>query len=142
MLNELDKELEARGLNYARYADDCLILVGSQKAADRVMANVSKFIEKKLGLKVNMTKSKVTKPNDIKYLGFGFFRDSRSKLWKAKPHQKSVEKLKKKLKQLTNRSWGVDMDHRLRRIEQVLRGWVNILGLANSRESVKESTRI
>ena len=125
MLNELDKELEARGLNYARYADDCLILVGSQKAADRVMANVSKFIEKKLGLKVNMTKSKVTKPNDIKYLGFGFFRDSRSKLWKAKPHQKSVEKLKKKLKQLTNRSWGVDMDHRLRRIEQVLRGWVN-----------------
>ena len=125
MLNELDKELEARGLNYARYADDCLILVGSQKAADRVMANVSKFIEKKLGLKVNMTKSKVTKPNDIKYLGFGFFLDDRSKLWKAKPHQKSVEKLKKKLKQLTSRSWGVDMDHRLRRIEQVLRGWGN-----------------
>ena len=72
MLNELDKELEARGLNYARYADDCLILVGSQKAADRVMENVSKFIEKKLGLKVNMTKSKVTKPNDIKYLGLDF----------------------------------------------------------------------
>ena len=76
------------------------------------------YIEKKLGLKVNVTKSKVTKPNDIKYLGFGFFLDDRSKLWKAKPHQKSVEKLKKKLKRLTSRSWGVDMDHRLRRIEQ------------------------
>ena len=56
-----------------RYADDCIILIGSSKAADRVMLNVSKFIEKKLGLKVNMPKSKVSKPNDIKYLGFDFF---------------------------------------------------------------------
>ena len=64
MLNELDKELEARGLHFTRYADDCIILVGSSKAADRVMENVSNFIEKKLGLKVNMTKSKVSKPND------------------------------------------------------------------------------
>lgn len=59
ILNELDKELEARGLRFTRYADDCIILVGSSKAADRVMANISKYIENKLGLKVNMTKSKV-----------------------------------------------------------------------------------
>lgn len=56
MLNQLDKELEARGLRFTRYADDCIILVGSSKAADRVMKNVSIFIESKLGLKVNMTK--------------------------------------------------------------------------------------
>lgn len=76
----------------------CIILVGSSKAADRVMENVSKFIEKKLGLKVNMTKSKVSKPNDIKYLGFTFYKDPYGKQWKAKPHQISVEKLKAKLK--------------------------------------------
>ena len=91
MLDQLDKELEARGLRFTRYADDCIILVGSSKAADRVMKNVSIFIENKLGLKVNMTKSKVSKPNDIKYLGFGFFMDKNDGLWKAKPHAKSVE---------------------------------------------------
>ena len=85
VLNELDKELEARGLRFVRYADDCIILVHSSKAADRVMTNVSKFIEKKLELKVNMTKSKVSKPNDIKYLGFGFYKERRTGLYKAKP---------------------------------------------------------
>lgn len=125
MLNELDKELEARGLHFTRYADDCIILVGSSKAADRVMENVSKFIEKKLGLKVNMTKSKVSKPNDIKYLGFTFFQDRVGKQWKAKPHQISVEKLKEKLKQLTSRSWGVSMGYRLLKIKQLIVGWIN-----------------
>lgn len=125
ILNELDKELEARNLKYTRYADDCIILVGSSKAADRVMENVSKFIEKKLGLKVNMTKSKVSKPNDIKYLGFGFFKDKRDNLWKAKPHMKSVIKLKEKLKQLTKRSWSVSMDCRLMKLKQLIVGWVN-----------------
>ena len=62
MLNELDKELESRGLRFTRYADDCIILVGSSKAADRVIASITRYIEKKLGLKVNMTKSKVSKP--------------------------------------------------------------------------------
>lgn len=125
VLDELDKELEARDLRFTRYADDCIILVGSSKAADRVMENVSKFIEKKLGLKINMTKSKVSKPNDIKYLGFGFFKDNQDKLWKAKPHMKSVIKLKEKLKQLTKRSWSVNMDYRLSKIKQLIVGWVN-----------------
>lgn len=125
ILNELDKELEARGLRFTRYADDCIILVGSSKAADRVMENVSKFIEKKLGLKVNMTKSKVSKPNDIKYLGFGFFYDKYAKLWKAKPHQMSIQKLKEKIKKLTSRSWSVNMDYRLLKLKQLIVGWVN-----------------
>lgn len=125
MLNQLDKELEARGLRFTRYADDCIILVGSSKAADRVMKNVSIFIESKLGLKVNMTKSKVSKPNDIKYLGFGFFMDKNDGLWKAKPHAKSVEKLKLKLKKLTSRRWSISFDERLEKIKKTIVGWTN-----------------
>lgn len=125
MLNQLDKELEARGLRFTRYADDCIILVGSSKAADRVMKNVSIFIESKLGLKVNMTKSKVSKPNDIKYLGFGFFIDKNDGLWKAKPHAKSVEKLKLKLKKLTSRRWSISLDERLEKIKKTIVGWTN-----------------
>lgn len=125
MLNQLDKELEARGLRFTRYADDCIILVGSSKAADRVMKNVSIFIESKLGLKVNMTKTKVSKPNDIKYLGFGFFMDKNDGLWKAKPHAKSVEKLKLKLKKLTSRRWSISLDERLEKIKKTIVGWTN-----------------
>lgn len=125
MLNQLDKELEARGLRFTRYADDCIILVGSSKAADRVMKNVSIFIENKLGLKVNMTKSKVSKPNDIKYLGFGFFMDKNDGLWKAKPHAKSVEKLKLKLKKLTSRRRSISLDELLEKIKKTIVGWTN-----------------
>ena len=75
MLNELDKEMEKRGLNFVRYADDCIIMVGSEMSANRVMRNISRFIEEKLGLKVNMTKSKVDRPSGLKYLGFGFYFD-------------------------------------------------------------------
>lgn len=127
MLNELDKELEARGLHFVRYADDCVIAVGSSAAANRVMATVTKWIEKKLGLKVNATKSKVTKPTKLKYLGFGFWKDNNDGLWKARPHKDSIEKFKRKLKQLTNRSWSVTMDYRIMRLNQVIRGileWV------------------
>lgn len=125
MLDQLDKELEARRLRFTRYADDCIILVGSSKAADRVMKNVSIFIESKLGLKVNMTKSKVSKPNDIKYLGFGFFMDKSDGLWKARPHAKSVEKLKLKLKKLTSRRWSISFDERLEKIKKTIVGWTN-----------------
>ena len=69
MLNELDKELEKRGLRFVRYADDCVITVGSEAAAKRVMHSVSQ----RLGLKVNMTKTKITRPRELKYLGFGFW---------------------------------------------------------------------
>lgn len=131
ILNELDKELEARELRFTRYADDCIILVASSKAADRVMESVSKFIEKKLGLKVNMTKSKVSKPKDIKYLGFGFYYDTFMHTWKARPHTKSIEILKAKLKRLTNRSWSVSWQHRCLKIRQLIVGWMNYYRIGN-----------
>lgn len=138
MLNELDKELEARGLRFTRYADDCIILVASSKAADRVMENVSKFIQKKLGLKVNMTKSKVSKPNDMKYLGFGFYYDDYYKLWKAKPHEISIKKLKEKLKRLTNRSWSVSREYRCMKLRQVINGWINYYRIGNFKGTCKK----
>lgn len=123
MLNELDKELEARGLHFVRYADDCIIAVGSSAAANRVMHTVTSWIERKLGLKVNATKSKVTKPTNLKYLGFGFVKMNGK--WEARPHKDSLDRFKRKLKSLTSRSWSVSMDYRILRLNQVIRGWIN-----------------
>lgn len=120
MLNELDKELEARGFNFVRYADDCLILVGSKKAAERVMKSIVDFIERKLKLKVNAEKSKIARPTDIKYLGFGFFRNKEGK-YEPKPHIKSIQKLERKLKLQTCRSWSVSLDYRIKKINEVVR---------------------
>ena len=78
MLNELDKEMEKRGLRFVRYADDCIIMAKSEMSAKRIMRNISRFIEEKLGLKVNMNKSKIDRPKGIKYLGFGFYYDTRA----------------------------------------------------------------
>ncbi|MFE8704241.1 group II intron reverse transcriptase/maturase [Cytobacillus sp. FJAT-54145] len=127
MLNELDQELENRGLHFVRYADDCIILVKSEMSAKRVMRSVSKFIEEKLGLIVNAQKSRVTKPNDpsMKFLGFGFFKDFQNDIYKAKPHQKSVDNFKFNLKQLTRKNWSVDTKYQVERINQLIRGWVN-----------------
>ena len=125
MLNELDKELEARGLHFVRYADDCVIAVGSSAAANRVMHTITKWIEKKLGLKVNMTKTKVTRPSGLKYLGFGFWKDSKDEQWKARPHKDSVARFKRRLKQLTRRRWNISMDDRISMLNAVIRGWVN-----------------
>ena len=131
MLNELDKELEARGLNFVRYADDCIIMVGSKQAADRVMKSVTRYIEEKLGLKVNVTKSKVDKPEGIKYLGFGFYYDSFAKEYRAKPHAKSVAKFKARMKELTRRSWGVPNSYKVQKLNQLIRGWINYFKIGN-----------
>lgn len=135
MLNELDKELEARGLNFVRYADDCIITVRSNASANRVMASVTKWIEKKLRLKVNATKSKVTNPIKLKYLGYGFWKDKTD--WKARPHEDSVKRFQRKLKQLTKRSWAIPMTYRINRINQVTRGWINYFRLGNMKRALE-----
>ena len=124
ILNELDKEMEKRGLNFVRYVDDCIIMVGSEMSANRVMRNISRFIEEKLGLKVNMTKSKVGKLSGLKYLGFGFYFDSRAHQFKAKPHAKSVAKFKRRMKELTCRSWGISNSDKVENLNQLIRGWI------------------
>ncbi|MGP4042643.1 group II intron reverse transcriptase/maturase, partial [Gracilibacillus sp. D59] len=139
MLHELDTELEARGLRFVRYADDCIIMIKSEMAARRVMRSVTKFIEEKLGLIVNSTKTKVTSPRDpdMKFLGFGFFKDYQAGIYKARPHQKSIENFKYKLKQLTKRNWGVDTKYQVERINQVIRGWVNYFKIASMKRALE-----
>ncbi|HJF39349.1 MAG TPA: group II intron reverse transcriptase/maturase [[Clostridium] spiroforme] len=139
MLNELDKELEKRGLRYTRYADDCIIVVKSEKAANRVMESITKFIEKKLGLKVNVEKSKIARPNQIKYLGFGFYI-TKTGIIKPKPHLKSIQKFKRRLKQLTKRSWNISLDERIAKLNPVIRGWINYFRIADMKENIKNIT--
>jgi len=125
MLNELDKEMKKRGLDFVRYADDCIIMVGSEQAANRVMKSISRFIDEKLGLKVNVSKSKVSKPRGVKYLGFGFYYDSYAKEYKARPHAQSIAKFKRKMRELTCRSWGVSNKVKIEKLNYLIRGWIN-----------------
>ena len=125
ILNKLDRELEARGLNFTRYADDTIILVKSEKAANRVMESITKYIENKLGLKVNMTKTKVCKPNGVKYLGFGFYKDYKNNKWECIPHAIAKVKFQSTLKRLTKRSESMTLDKRFERLNWAIRGWVN-----------------
>ena len=129
MLNELDKELEKRGLRFVRYADDCLIMVKSEKAANRVMTTITNFIENKLGLIVNVEKSKIAKPNEIKYLGFGFYNNKGK--WRPKPHLKSVQKFESKLKDITSRSDAISIADKIFKLNQVIRGWINYFKIAD-----------
>jgi len=135
MLNKLDKELEARGLHFTRYADDTIILVKSEKAANRVMESITHFIEKKLGLKVNMTKTKICKPNDLKYLGFGFYK---GKEWNSIPHIDSKMKFQRKLKSLTKRSESISLDTRFERLNWLIRGWVNYFKISKMKKFLEK----
>ena len=134
MLNELDRELEARGLHFVRYADDCVIAVGSNAAANRVMHTITKWIERKLGLKVNMDKTKITKPSRLKYLGFGFVKMGDK--WEARPHRDSVKNFERKLKRLTKRSWSVDIDTRIKHLNWVIRGWINYFRIGKMKQNM------
>ena len=129
MLNELDKELVSRGLRYVRYADDCVIAVSSSASANRVMHTITKWIEQKLGLKVNATKTHVCRPSKLKYLGFGFYKSPQTKQWTARPHESSVEKFQRKLKKLCKRSWSISMTDRIAMLNSVTRGWINYFAI-------------
>ena len=123
-LNQFDKELEARGLRFTRYADDVIICVKSEVAANRVMASVTKWLDKRLRVKVNATKTKVDRPNGIKYLGYGFYQNSEG-IYKPKPHIKSIEKFKKKLHDETIRSNSYSIAYKISRLNPIIRGWIN-----------------
>lgn len=126
MLNELDRELEKRSFNFVRYADDCLIMVRSEKVANRVMESITTFITKKLGLKVNLEKSKIARPNQIKY-----YKKVGQNIWRSKPHIKSINKFKTKLNDILIRSRSISLDERLLKLKQVIYGWVNYFRIAD-----------
>ena len=135
MLNELDKELESRGQRFTRYADDVVIVLKSKAAATRVMYSITDWIERKLGLKVNATKTRITPPRKLKYLGFGFWKDKER--WKARPHQESVMKFKRKLKALCKRSLSIDLTYRIKKINEVTRGWINYFKIGSMKQKFK-----
>lgn len=124
MLDPLDKELERRGHQFARYADDFTIVVSSRRAGDRVLASISHYLEHRLKLTVNTAKSRVVKTNDSKFLGFTF------KGTQIHWHPNTLRKFKQRIRVLTNRNWGVSMHYQLFRIRQYLRGWINYFGIA------------
>lgn len=135
MLNELDKELEKRGLHFCRYADDCNIYLKTKKAAYRVMASITRFIEEKLKLKVNKDKSKVDRPWKLKYLGFTFY--TKKSEMGIRVHQSSFKKLKMKLKEITGRSNAMSMEFRAIKLKQIIIGWINYFKLADMKSTLK-----
>lgn len=125
MLDPLDKELERRGHKFARYADDFTIIVKSQRAGERVLRSISRYLQERLKLVVNTAKSHVVKTNESKFLGFTF--NGTRIQW----HPKTLHTFKQKVRRLTNRNWGVSMKYQLFKISQYLRGWINYFGIAS-----------
>ena len=125
VLDELDKELERRGHQFARYADDCNIYTFSERAGHRVMASISTFITKRLKLKVNADKSAVGRPWERKFLGFRISADS-PPLREIAP--KSVERFKHRVRELTRRARGVSLDRVVADLRPFLRGWGEYFG--------------
>mgnify|MGYP000471436793 FL=1 len=108
MLDPLDKELEKRGHKFARYADDFTILVKSERAGERVLESISQYLQRRLKLVVNTTKSQVVKTSQCKFLGFTFKRG------RIQWHEKTLQRFKQQIRRLTNRNWGVSSRRSLR----------------------------
>jgi len=125
MLDPLDKELTRRGHKFARYADDFIILVRSQRAGERVLHSVTQYLQNRLKLVINTVKSQVVETSDSKFLGFTF------KNGHIKWHPETLRKFKQRIRELTNRNWGVSMDYQIFKTSQFIRGWINYFGIAN-----------
>ena len=124
VLHDLDMELEKRGHKFVRYADDFMVLVKSERAGQRVMAGLTRFLEKKLRLAVNPVKSKVAPLNQCCFLGFTFRR--KKIVWS----EKSLAQFQRRVKELTGRSWGVSMEYRIEKLSEYLRGWMAYFSLS------------
>ena len=137
MLNELDKELERRGHKFVRYADDCMIFCKSRKSAERTMRNIIPYITEKLFLKVNLEKTTVAHISKVKYLGYGFYRHKGK--CRLRAHQKSVAKMRKRLRELTCRGNRWSSEERKQELKTYICGWVNYFKLADMRKLMKET---
>lgn len=126
-LDELDKELEKRGHRFCRYADDCNIFVGSQQAGERVMKSITRFIECKLKLKVNYEKSGVRLCSSVKFLGYTVLEDGRIRI-----ADKSVQRFKRKVREITKRNRGIKFSDVIRELNQASQGWVRYFCLAEA----------
>jgi RNA-directed DNA polymerase len=135
VLDEFDRELERRGLRFARYADDSNIYVRSRRAGERVMASITRFITTKLKLKVNQQKSAVARPWERKFLGFSF-------TWNREPRRriapKAVLRFKERVRELTSRTRGVSMERMAEELTRYLRGWIGYFGKCETPSVLKD----
>jgi RNA-directed DNA polymerase len=141
VLDEFDRELERRGLRFARYADDCNVYVRSRRAGERVMASITRFITTKLKLKVNEQKSAVAQPWERKFLGFSFTRYGTPKRRIA---SKAVDRFKERVRGLTRWTRGVSIEQMAEDLSRYLRGWIGYFGKCETPsvlQSLEEWTR-
>lgn len=127
LLDDLDKELEQRGLHFVRYADDFVIFTKSKRSAERVFESVANYLTRKLHLVVNLEKSRIVPVEELEYLGFRFV-GSRATI---NVSQKSIDRFKHKIREITGRSRGISMEQRLGELKRYVRGWMGYYGLAS-----------
>ena len=138
VLDEFDRELERRGLRFARYADDCNLYVRSRRAGERVMASITRFITTKLKLKVNEQKSAVARPWERKFLGFSF---TASREPKRRIAPKAVTRFKEKVRELTRRTRGVSIERIAEELAQYFHGWIGYFGRCQTPSVLEELDR-
>ena len=127
LLDDLDKELERRGLRFVRYADDFAIFAKSRRSAERILTSVTRFVTDKLRLVVNQEKSRVVRQEEFEFLGFTFHK-SRATIQVS---AKSLQRFKHRIREVTGRSRGISMDRRLGELRTYVRGWMGYFGLAS-----------
>jgi RNA-directed DNA polymerase len=135
LLDELDKELERRGLRFVRYADDCNVYVRSRRAGERVMPSVTRFLADRLKLKVNASKSAVARPAERKFLGFSFTTGRRPKRRIA---PQSLLRFKKRIRELTKRNRGVRLERMIADLRQYLTGWRSYFGFCETSSTLRD----
>ena len=135
ILDELDKELEIRGHKFVRYADDVSIYKKSNKSAERTLESITGYIEKKLLLKVNRTKSKISRPTGSKLLGFSFYKTKST--WGIRIAKSSIDRLKIKLKAISKRNNGKNFKTKLGELKPIILGWVNYFRLADAKKNME-----
>jgi RNA-directed DNA polymerase len=129
VLDELDRELERRKHRFVRYADDCNIYVASERAGKRVMQSVTRFIQRRLKLKVNETKSAVARPQQRKFLGFSFTAGAEVKRRIA---PKALLRCKHRIRELTRRTRGISLEPMTKELSDYLRGWKSYFGFCQT----------
>ena len=137
-LDKLDKELEQRGLRFTRYADDVLIFTRSEMSANRVMKSITDWLERKLFLRVNATKTKVVRPTRSKYLGFTFLKHGGE--WKVKPTNEKKKELKAKLSEYLKRNKAIarPLAVTVKRVNEIVRGWINYFRIGMMKQFMDE----
>jgi RNA-directed DNA polymerase len=131
MLDDLDWELDRRGHNFVRYADDGRIYVKSERAGQRVMESITHYIEQRLKLRVNRQKSAVAPAVERPLVGFQFFRDKAGKV-RVTVAPKALKRAEDRIRQLTTRNWGVSMERRVKEINRFTVGWTGYFALADT----------